>query len=139
LLLNTAALPEIAAELRPDDIAMERRNGQHSNVDCHLTSTVSNDDFTGDVIASSTSLVYEDPVVTEESPDASVVNTVTHSELVFEQWIDELGMEPRDEHDTNVDVKLTSSDGNDDFIGDVIKSSSSAAAASLSTMLSNLD
>jgi hypothetical protein len=83
LLLNTAALPEIAAELRPDDIAMERRNGQHSNVDCHLTSTVSNDDFTGDVIASSTSLVYEDPVVTEESPDASVVNTVTHSELVF--------------------------------------------------------
>ncbi len=63
---------------------MERRNGQHSNVDCHLTSTVSNDDFTGDVIASSTSLVYEDPVVTEESPDASVVNTVTHSELVFE-------------------------------------------------------
>jgi hypothetical protein len=50
-------------------------------------------------------------------------------------------MEPRDEHDTNVGVKLTSSDGNDDFIGDVIKSSSSssAAAASLSTMLSNLD
>ena len=95
---------------------MERRNGQHSNVDCYLTSTVSNDDFTGDVIASSTSLVYEEPVVTEESPDASVVNTVTHSELVFEQWIDELAMEPRDEHDTNVHVKLTSSDGNDDFM-----------------------
>ena len=75
-----AVLPEIAVELRPADIAMERRNGQHSNVDCHLTSTVSNDDFTGDVIASSTSLVYEDPVVTEESPDASVVNMVTHSE-----------------------------------------------------------
>ena len=121
---------------------MERRNGQHSNVDCHLTSTVSNDDFTGDVIASSTSLVYEEPVVTEESPDASVVNTVTHSELFFEQWIDELAIEPRDEHDTNVDVKLTSSDGNDDFIGDIIKSSaslSSASSASLSTMLSNLD
>ena len=105
LLLNTAALPEIAAELRPDDIAMERRNGQHSNVDCHLTSTVSNDDFTGDVIASSTSLVYEEPVVTEESPDASVVNTVTHSELFFEQWIDELAIEPRDEHDTNVEQR----------------------------------
>ena len=25
-------------------------------------------------------------------------------------------MEPRDEHDTNVHVKLTSSDGNDDFM-----------------------
>jgi len=25
-------------------------------------------------------------------------------------------MEPRDEHDTNVDVKLKSSDGNDDFM-----------------------
>lgn len=45
--------------------------------------SVKNDGFAGDVIASSTLLVYEDPVVTEESPDASVVNTVTHSELVF--------------------------------------------------------
>jgi len=138
LLFNTSALPKIAAELRPDDIAMERGNGQNSNVDCHLTSTVSNDGFT--VIASSTSLVYEAPVVTEESPDvphnitASIVDTVT--------WIDELAMEPRDEHDANMDVKLTSSDGNDEFIGDVIKSSSSlssASSASLSSMLSNLD
>ena len=142
LLFNTAALPEIVAELRTADIAMERRNDQSSDVDCHPTMSVKNDGFAGDVIASSTLLVYEDPVVTEESPDASVVNTVTHSELVFEQWIDELAMEPRDEHDTNVDVKLTSSDGNDDFIGDVIMSSSSSSlssAASLSTMLSNLD
>jgi hypothetical protein len=70
LLFNTAALPEIAAELRPADIAMERRNDQSSNMDCHPTMSVKNDGFPGVVvvIASSTLLVYEDPVVTEELP-----------------------------------------------------------------------
>jgi hypothetical protein len=68
LLFNTAALPEIAAELRPADIAMERRNDQSSDVDCHPTMSIKNDGFAGDVITSSTLLVYEDPVVTEELP-----------------------------------------------------------------------
>jgi hypothetical protein len=132
LLFNTAALPEIAAELRPADIAMERRNDQSSDVDCHPTMSIKNDGFAGDVITSSTLLVYEDPVVTEELPGvphnivASVVDTFTHSELVVEPRIDEIYIDYAGEHDVNVDVNPSSSESDEVFIGDVIMSSLSS-------------
>jgi hypothetical protein len=164
LVASTATCPDPVAKQTPIDIAnnVEDDVNPTSSVksnDCigdvlassstsvyaPQLSSVRDDDFMGDVITLS-SLVKEDPVMTEESPvtpniPVSVIDTDTNTlpEFAVEPRIDNIAMDHHGEYDPTADANPTSSDSNDGIIEEVTRSSSSSSSSLYEDALSTID